>query len=181
MSIDEKTLIKNVKNSKKSSFQKLFFQFHDQLFRFVVYRVQDTDIAKDITQETFLRIWEKRESLQPKKSFFSLLARISTNLCYDHFRYNEVRSRNRDRIPEYGKSHFDNPEEIVQAQAIEKIIRNLVNEKLPQKCRIIFVLSRIEGLSNQEISLKLGLSIRTVENQIYRALKILKKYMQKYL
>ena len=181
MSIDEKTLIRNVKNSKKSSFQKLFFQFHDQLFRFVIYRVQDTDIAKDIIQETFLRIWEKRRSLQPEKSFFSLLARISTNLCYDHFRYTEVRLRNRDRIPEYGKSHFDNPEEVVQAQAIEKIIRKLVNEKLPQKCRIIFILSRIEGLSNQEISLKLGLSIRTVENQIYRALKILKKHMKKYL
>ena len=181
MPIDEKTLIKNVKNSKKSSFQKLFFQFHDQLFRFVVYRVQDTDIAKDITQETFLRIWKKRRSLQPEKSFFSLLARISTNLCYDHFRYTEVRLRNRDRIPKYGKSHFDNPEEVVQAQAIEKIIRKLVNEKLPQKCRLIFILSRIEGLSNQEISLKLGLSIRTVENQIYRALKILKKHMQKYL
>ena len=181
MSIDEKILIRNVKNSKKRSFQKLFYQFHDQLFRFVVYRVQDADIAKDITQETFLRIWEKRESLQPEKSFFSLLARISTNLCYDHFRYTEVRLRNKDRIPVYGKSHFDNPEEVVQAQAIEKIIRKLVNEKLPQRCRIIFILSRIEGLSNQEISLKLGLSIRTVENQIYRALKILKKHMQKYL
>ena len=181
MSIDEKTLIKNVKNSSQSSFQNLFYQFHDQLFRFVVYRVQDADIAKDITQETFLRIWEKRESLQPDKSFFSLLARISTNLCYDHFRYTEVRLRNKDRIPDYGKSHFDNPEEVVQAKAIEEIIRKLVNEKLPQRCRVIFILSRIEGFSNQEISTKLNLSIRTVENQIYRALKILKKHMQKYL
>ena len=84
----------------------------------------------------------KRESLQPKKSF-SLLARISTNLCYDHFRYTEVRLRNKDRIPEYGKSHFDNPEEVVQAQAIEKIIRKLVNENF-LRCRIIFILSRIE-------------------------------------
>ncbi|MFL3007084.1 MAG: RNA polymerase sigma factor [Candidatus Neomarinimicrobiota bacterium] len=181
MSINEKTLIKNVKDSNRISFQKLFYQFHDQLFRFVVYRVQDADIAKDITQETFLRIWEKRESLQPEKSFFSLLARISTNLCYDHFRYTEVRLRNKDRIPEFGKSHFDNPEEVVQAKAIEEIIRKLVNEKLPQRCRVIFILSRIEGFSNQEISTKLSLSIRTVENQIYRALKILKKHMKKYL
>ena len=181
MSIDEKILIKNVKDSNRISFQKLFYQFHDQLFRFVVYRVQDADIAKDITQETFLRIWEKRESLQPEKSFFSLLARISTNLCYDHFRYTEVRLRNKDRIPEFGKSHFDNPEEVVQAKAIEEIIRKLVNEKLPQRCRVIFILSRIEGFSNQEISTKLSLSIRTVENQIYRALKILKKHMKKYL
>ena len=138
-------------------------------------------LLKILPKKHFLEYGKKRESLQPKKSFFSLLARISTNLCYDHFRYTEVRLRNKDRIPEYGKSHFDNPEEVVQAQAIEKIIRKLVNEKLPQRCRIIFILSRIEGLSNQEISLKLGLSIRTVENQIYRALKILKKYMQKYL
>ena len=181
MSIDEKTLIKNVKDSNRISFQNLFYQFHDQLFRFVVYRVQDADIAKDITQETFLRIWEKRGSLQPEKSFFSLLARISTNLCYDHFRYTEVRLRNKDRIPEFGKSHFDNPEEVVQAKAIEEIIRKFVNEKLPQRCRVIFILSRIEGFSNQEISTKLSLSIRTVENQIYRALKILKKHMKKYL
>ena len=181
MSIDEKTLIKNVKDSNRNSFQKLFYQYHDQLFRFVVYRVQDADMAKDITQETFLRIWEKRESLQPEKSFFSLLARISTNLCYDHLRDTEVKLRNKDRIPEYGKSHFDNPEEVVQAKAIEEIIRKLVNEKLPQKCRVIFILSRLEGLSNQEISIKLDLSIRTVENQIYRALKILKKHMKKYL
>ena len=181
MPIDEKTLIKNVKDSNRNSFQKLFYQYHDQLFRFVVYRVQDADMAKDITQETFLRIWEKRESLQPEKSFFSLLARISTNLCYDHFRYTEVRLRNKDRIPDYGKSHFDNPEEVVQAKAIEEIIRKLVNEKLPQRCRVIFILSRLEGLSNQEISIKLDLSIRTVENQIYRALKILKKHMKKYL
>ena len=181
MSIDEKTLINDVKDSNRISFQKLFYQFHDQLFRFVVYRVQDADIAKDITQETFLRIWEKRESLQPEKSFFSLLARISTNLCYDHFRYTEVRLRNKDRIPEFGKSHFDNPEEVVQAKAIEEIIRKLVNEKLPQRCRVIFILSRIEGFSNQEISTNLSLSIRTVENQIYRALKILKKHMKKYL
>ena len=181
MSIDEKTLINDVKDSNRISFQKLFYQFHDQLFRFVVYRVQDADIAKDITQETFLRIWEKRESLQPEKSFFSLLARISTNLCYDHFRFTEVRLRNKDRIPKFGKSHFDNPEEVVQAKAIEEIIRKLVNEKLPQRCRVIFILSRIEGFSNQEISTNLSLSIRTVENQIYRALKILKKHMKKYL
>ena len=178
---EEKILIANVKDSNSSSFKKLFHQFHDQLFRFVVYRVQDADIAKDITQETFLRIWKKRQSLKPEKSFFSLLARISTNLCHDHFRYNEVRIRNKDHIPNFGKSHFDNPEEVTQAKEIEQIIRKLVNSKLPEKCRIIFILSRIEGLSNKEISFKLGLSIRTVENQIYRALKILRKHLINYL
>ena len=181
MRSEEKLLLKKVRNSDKVAFQKLFNEFHDQLFRFVAYRTQDGEIAKDITQETFLRIWKKRKSLQPEKSFFSLLARISTNLCYDHFRYAEVRIRNKDQIPEFGKSHYDNPEELAQAEAIEEIIRKLVHKNLPHKCRMIFIMSRIDGLSNQEISQKLGLSIRTVENQTYRALKILRKQLEKYL
>ena len=178
---EEKLLLDKVQNSDKFAFQKLFHEFHDQLFRFVAYRVQDGEVAKDITQETYLRVWKKRESLQPKKSFFSLLARISTNLCYDHFRHTQVRIRNRDKIPEFGKSHYDNPEELAQAKAIEEIIKKLVNEKLPHKCKVIFIMSRINDLSNQEISQKLDLSLRTVENQIYRALKILRKYLEKYL
>ena len=181
MSDEEKILIENVRDSNRISFKTLFNRYHDQLFRFVVYKVQDADTAKDITQETFLRVWKKRKSLQPEKSFFSLIARISTNLCHDHFRHSEVRIRNKDRIPNLSKSHLDNPEEVVQAKEIEKIIRNLVHYKLPEKCKVIFILSRVEGLSNQEISIRLDLSIRTVENQIYRALKILKKHLIKYL
>ena len=57
-----------------------------------------------------------------------MLARISTNLCYDHFRYAEVRIRNKDQIPEFGKSHYDNPEELAQAEAIEEIIRKFESE-----------------------------------------------------
>tara|TARA_B100000427_G_C15509398_1_gene595457 strand:- start:171 stop:716 length:546 start_codon:yes stop_codon:yes gene_type:complete len=177
----EKSLLEKVQISDKLAFQKLFNTFHDQLFHFIAYRVQDGEIAKDIAQETFFRVWKNRKSLQPEKSFFSLLARISTNLCYDHFRHTEVRIRHKNQIPEFGKSHYDNPEELAQLKAIEEIIRKLVHEKLPQKCKIIFIMSRIEGLSNHEISKKLNLSLRTVENQIYRSLKILRKHLEKYL
>ena len=99
-----KILIANVKDSNSSSFKKLFHQFHDQLFRFVVYRVQDADIAKDITQETFKNMEEKTITTA-REIIFSLLARISTNLCHDHFRYNEVRIRNKDHIPDF-ESHI---------------------------------------------------------------------------
>ncbi len=181
MQEQENLLLEKVKKSDKTAFHKLFIKFHDTLFRFVVYRVHDGDLAKDITQETFFRIWENRKSLIPNKSFFSLIARISTNLTYDHFRHMEVRKRNEDRIPQFGKSHFDNPEAINHANMLEEEIQRLVNKKLPERCRIIFILSRIEGFSNPEIAKKLNLSIRTVENQIYRALKVLKKHLGNYL
>ena len=117
----------------------------------------------------------------PQKSFFSLIARISSNLCYNHFRHSAVHKRHEDQIPEYGKSHFDDPEKMNQAKMLEEEIQRIVNEKLPDKCKSIFILSRIEGRTNQEIAEMLKLSIRTVENQIYRALKILKKNLGNFL
>ena len=64
---------------------------------------------------------------------------------------------------------------------LQEEIQRVVNEKLPDKCRTIFILSRIENRSNPEIAEILNLSTRTVENQIYRALKILKKNLKNYL
>ena len=69
---------------------------------------------------------------------------------------------------------------MAQLKHLEKIIQKLVNDKIPQKCREVFILSRVEGLSNRAIAKQLKLSLRTVENQIYRALKILKKELEKY-
>ena len=122
----EQDLLKKVKNSDKDAFHQLFSNFYDTLFRFVVYKVKDSDLAEDISQETFLRVWKKRTSLVSQKSFFSLIARISTNLCYDHFRHSAVRKRHEDQIPEYGKSHFDDPEKMNQAKILEEEIQRIV-------------------------------------------------------
>jgi len=181
MGSKEQSLLKRVRASDSFAFKELFYDFHDPLFRFTVYRVHDEDIAEDITQETFIRVWKNRKRLQPTKSFFSLIARISSNLCYDHFRHMKVRQRYKDSVPQYGDSHFDNPETSIQADVLQAEIQRIVNAKLPEKCRIIFILSRINGMANPEIATELDLSIRTVENQIYRALKILKKNLKNYL
>ncbi|MBH10421.1 MAG: hypothetical protein CMG74_08765 [Candidatus Marinimicrobia bacterium] len=177
----EQHILEKVKDGDKSAFQKLFYNYHESLFRFVAYRMKDTDLADDITQETFLRVWKTRESLKPKKSFFSLISRISSNLCNDHFRHLEVRQRHQESVSDYVSSESPDPEMINQGQALKEEIQRIVTEKLPERCRNIFILSRIDKKSNPEISEILNLSIRTVENQIYRAIKILKKNLINYL
>ena len=174
-------LLKDLKSSNKQAFKTLFFNYHDTLFRFVCYRISDTDIADDITQETFLRVWNNRFSIEPKKSFFSYIARISTNLCLDYFRHLKVRKKHQDLIPKYGESHYDNPETDTNLKILKQKIQKIANEKLPEKCRLIFILSRIENKTNTEIANLLNLSKRTVENQIYRALKILKVNLKEFL
>ena len=126
---DKKLLIK-VKNSDTLAFKKLFSDYHDSLFRFVIYKTRDSDLAEDITQETFLRVWKSREKIIPEKSFFSLIARISTNLCYDHFRHLEVRNRHKDQIPDFAKSHYDNPESMTDLEDLQEKIQKLVNNTM---------------------------------------------------
>ncbi len=174
-------LLTDVKNSDKNALQQLFNQYHDTLYHFIVYRVHDDDLAQDIVQDTFLRVWNNREKLDPSKSFFSLIAKIGTNLCYDHFRHQEVRIRHKDTIPKPEQSHYDDPQGSHELNELQDEINRVVNEHLPEKCRDIFILSRIEGLANQDIANILNLSRRTVENQLYRALKILKKNLKNYL
>jgi|TARA_B100001105_G_scaffold253092_1_gene245967 RNA polymerase sigma-70 factor (ECF subfamily) len=181
MSDGELTLLQNVKNSDKAAFKQLFHQYYPTLFRFVVFRVHDKDLAEDIVQDTFLRVWNNRVTLDPKKSFFSYIAKISTNLCYDHFRYQEVRFRHKDTVPKPEQSHYDDPQKSQELNELQDEINRIVNEHLPEKCREIFILSRMEGLVNKDIAAILDLSKRTVENQLYRALKILKKHLQDYL
>ena len=173
-------LLTELKKSNEKALKKLFFNYHDNLFRFVCYRVSDPDLAEDITQETFLRVWNNRQLIDPKKSFFSYIARISTNLCLDHFRHMKVRKKHKDSIPKFSESHFYNPETETNLDVLKEKIQKIVNEKLPEKCREIFILSRIENKTNTEISIILKLSKRTVENQIYRALKVLKLNLKDY-
>lgn len=181
MSTDEKQLLKKVIKADQIAFRQLFNLYFDTLYRFVIYRVKDDNLAQDIVQETFLRVWNNRNQLDPEKSFFSLIAKIGANLCNDHFRHQEVRTRHKELIPKPEPSRFDDPQGSLEYMELREAINRAVYERLPDKCRDIFVLSRMEELGNQEIADILNLSRRTVENQLYRALKILKKHLKNYL
>ena len=175
---NEYQLLSELVDSNEKSFKKLFMNYHDTLFRFIYFKVNETDIAEDIIQETFIRVWNNRNKINPSKSFFSYIARISNNLCIDYFRHQKVKSKNQQNIIDYGNSHFYNPETKTDFEILRSRIREIANRELPEKCREIFFLSRIENKKNSEIAQMLGLSKRTVENQLYRALKIIKEILK---
>ena len=181
MEIAEQELLEGVKNSDKSAFKEIYYKHQPILFRYVVYRVRNREVAEDITQETFVRIWNNRSRLDPSKSFFSLIAKVSNNLCYDHFRHQKVKIQHQGKLPETYKKNKKNPETEHELSELKEAIWNAVNEHLPDKCREIFLLSRNEKKTNQEIAELLNLSKRTVENQLYRALKILRKILKNYM
>ncbi len=181
MSTREQDLLARVKTSDMSAFELLFHTYQPILFRHLWYKSQDADLAQEIVQETFIRVWEHRASLKPKRSFFAYLVTISMNALRDHWKRENVRMRYQDEVPRPSLSVHDNPENSLRLKLLEEKIIETVNESLPDRCRTVFILSRVEGKTIGEIAGLLHISRKTVKNQLYHALKILRKRLSGFL
>ena len=181
MNQSEEQLIERVKQGDEAAFGVLFEKYQPMLYRAVYYRARNESLARDVVQETFLKVWINRQKLVPKLAFYAYLSKLSKNLVLDHYKREEVRTRHKDHVAFLEERPNRDPEQDLQHDAFQKKIRDVVDTKLPEKCRVIFLLSRVEGLSNQEIADTLSVTKKTVENQLYRALKILRKKCEEYL
>jgi len=168
-------ILELVKDSDMRAFRMLFDRYQPVLFRHVLFQTGHTDLSHDIVQETFVRIWEHRHSLQPHLNFLAYILRISRNLIYDAVKHQKVRERLEIYLPSSALSEYDDPAEALQLTLLQEKIAAIINNDLPPRCREIILLSRFEGKTHQEIADTLKLSVRTVENQISYALKILRK------
>jgi RNA polymerase sigma-70 factor, ECF subfamily len=168
-------LLELVKNSDMGAFRSLFEQYQPILFRHVLYQTGEEESAHDIVQETFIRVWEHRKSIRPKLSFYAYLARISRNLVYDRAKHLKIRERSRAFAPNIELSEKDDPGEALNLNILQERLASVINNDLPERCREIFLLSRFDGKTHKEIACILNLSVRTIENQIAHALKVLRR------
>jgi RNA polymerase sigma-70 factor (ECF subfamily) len=170
--------IGRLRESDEEAFRHLFERYQPILFRQTLFQVRDPDAAHDVVQETFVRIWDHRASLRVGESFLAYALRISRNIVRDVARHQAMRARLAPQIPPPALSETDDPAEALQLTLLEERVGTIINEKLAERCRTIFLLSRVEGKSHREIAAMLNLSVKTVENQIGHALKILKKHIE---
>ena len=176
----DEQLLERTLASDEEAFRLLFEKYQPILFRAVLHRLRDVDTAHDIVQETFLRVWQHRTTLKPGLPFLPYIFRISNNLVLDHAKHKEVRRRLEADIPVPSSAAGDDPEDSLRVSMLEEKLSEVVWTKLPARCREVFLLSRLEEMSNSEISERLGISVKTVENQITRALKTLRRYLRRY-
>ena len=156
----------------------LFEQYFNTLCLRAIRVVKQKEIAEDLVQELFLEIWNKRDTINIKSSFRSYLSRSIVNRSLNWIRANKQIFEDAE-TGLYNKSDDFNIAEELQKQELEKYIHSCIDE-LPEKCRLVFILSRFEELSYKEISAKLEISVKTVENQISKALKLLRIRMETY-
>ncbi|MFT3993772.1 MAG: RNA polymerase sigma-70 factor [Dysgonomonas sp.] len=165
------------------SFEKLFYNLQPRLYAYCRKYVDDTELAKDIVQECFGNLWDNYDNISSSKEYY--LFRSVHNQCISHFRNRKVHYRYEDEIKAALKEIEISPEisyplAELYMKEVEDMLEQSINN-LPEKCKQIFIMSRYHGMKNKEIADALNISSRTVEAQIYNALKILKSDLRDYL
>jgi RNA polymerase sigma-70 factor, ECF subfamily len=183
----ENDLLPQIRQGSIGAFEKLYFDMQPRLFAFSRKFIDDSESARDIVQEIFFEFWENRQTTIIKTSVNAYLFRTLHNKCMNYIRDMKVHEKYTNyidiKLKEAELVFFDHDQESYKSiffKEIQDIFQTSV-DSLPESCREVFQLSRVEGLSCKEIANKLNISVRTVENQIYKALKILKVNLKDYL
>ena len=168
--------LSRLKADDRKALQKLFHQHYNMVCQAVYRMVPDRAQAEDIGQEVFIKLWEKRHQLNIQSSIGAYLRRMAVNEGISYLR-KQKRYESEELNPSIHGGKDNSLETVMAGKELQQRIHQAVGS-LPPKCRMVFQLSRQEELSYREIADKLGISIKTVENQMGKALKTLRQLLK---
>lgn len=158
------------------AFNMLFISYHSLVKRFLLGFIKEEDEVSDIVQDIFVKIWTCRKSVALVDSFKAYLFKMARNELYNYFKSNLIRDTHLEQYQRQAILVDDLLEEQIQADELELLL-DIVIDNMPPQRKLIFKMSRKEGLSNEEISNRLTINKRTVENHITQALADLRKVL----
>jgi RNA polymerase sigma-70 factor (ECF subfamily) len=169
---DDVFLLRLIRGNDRQAFKYLFDCFFVPLCRFVLTFVNARPVAEDIVMEVFAAVWEKRNELDINVSWKAYLFQSARNRALNYIRDNER------FVPVSDWSFYDRTEtdESLELKELEHLIREAVCS-LPDRCGEVFRKSRFEHHTNREIAAELNISVKYVEAQITKALKLIRKYL----
>ncbi|WP_313265418.1 RNA polymerase sigma-70 factor [Sphingobacterium sp.] len=170
---EKERLIALIQGDKKAF--ELFYGFYrPQLYGYVFKLVRSHEVSQEIFQDIFIRLWKQREQIDPEQSIRSYLYTIAQNLVYDY--YKKVAS-DRNKLETfklyYATASENNIEELLAFKEVREHLDTIL-AIIPEKCRQVYVLCKLEGRSYQEVANLLNISISTVNNHIVKASSIIK-------
>ncbi len=171
---DDAHLVRRLHKNDIFAFNELYQKYSAKAYNFISKHLDTEEDVKDLLQELFITIWKKRKDINEELSFNSYLFTITLNLIRKHFR-KKIKDRNIiKKWIETPELYSSDPAYIAEFNDLENISIKIINE-LPPKRKQVFELSRKEGLSNDEIAVKLNINKKTVENHLNLALKYFRK------
>jgi len=175
----DQQLVKSLRKGDVFAYNELFHKYSQKVYNFSIKHLENEEDVKDLVQEIFMKIWDKRNEINEKKSFNGFLFTITLNSIRDYFRRKVKNRKLIDKWLEETEPYSDSTVLSIEFKSLEKVVGTLV-EQLPPKRRMVFRLSRNEGLSNDEIAEQMNIQKKTVENHLNLALRYLRERLQEH-
>ena len=174
MKISDQDLMLRIKKEEKGAFRELFERYTPRIYKFALSYLKNKNDAEELVQIVFLKIWKKRNSIDTSQNIKAYIFTITVNSIYDFIRRKKIEYSFQNRSRQIQTYTENNTWNTIVYSEMQQNLSNFIN-KLPQQQQRIFHLSKMEGFTNDEIAIKTGLSKRTVENHLYRAVSFLKQ------
>ncbi|PTR00025.1 RNA polymerase sigma-70 factor (ECF subfamily) [Mucilaginibacter yixingensis] len=179
--LSENILVDLLRDDKLGAFKELYKRHWKKLYNAAWKRLRNKELCEEIVQELFTNLWVKRHSLPLINGVSSYLYSSVIHLVIDHYRKELVREKYREAfIAVHGHETDNSTEETILLKDLTDTIEQEISQ-LPDKCRSVYELSRKQHKTNKEIALYLGISEKTVENHLTKALKRLQLGLSHYL
>jgi RNA polymerase sigma-70 factor (ECF subfamily) len=167
-------IIRRIRQGDKQEFEKLFRSSYVSLVRYAKTILRDHDTAEEIVQELFFRLWQDRQNLTIESSLNGYLYRSVHNRALHYIEHQQVVSRHAGEMTARAEVVSEPVTEAIYYSELQARVARVL-ERLPERCRMIFRMSRFEGLKYNEIANKLTVSLKTVEADMGKALREFKK------
>jgi RNA polymerase sigma-70 factor, ECF subfamily len=171
-------LFNEIKGGNKKVFEQLFKAYYAPLCLFSKQFLKDHDECEEVVQNLFLKIWEKRESIEIVTSVRSYLFGSVRNSCLNWLKHRKIQQEYQKVVERYEATEDTYGSYFLEVGLLEKIEKAI--SSLPERRREIFLLNREKGMKYREIAESLGLSVKTIETQMGQALKTLREALALY-
>ncbi len=166
-----------MKSNRKELFETKFKEYYPRLCSIAYGYVPDAETCEDVVQEAFISVWEKGKDALPDNEFYAYLVRCVRNGCISYLRKNKKELvLSLDDVNPPQMEHWNESQEQEQPQTHPEDLLNEIMKILPERCREIFLMSKLHTMKYREIACKLNISEKTVENQMGKAIRLLRQY-----
>jgi RNA polymerase sigma-70 factor (ECF subfamily) len=163
----------------KEAFRFFFEKYYPDLCNLVNIYLQDPLMSEEIVQDIFVYFWEKKDKIHIESSVKSYLLHASKNKSLNYIRNGRTRLAIHHKLADLNEISVEMPDRIMDGNQLREIINKAI-DSLPERCREVYILGKEKNLSYKEISEELGISVKTVEVQMGKALKRLREQLKPY-
>lgn len=179
MQISNHDYLAEIANGDQEAFCKLFHTFKNKIYAFSFSFTHSTEIAEEITQDVFIKVWTNRESLTEVENIDAWLSTITRNLCFNYLKRTALEKKAKDALKYQQTLSVENVEEYLSYKERQTEVAEALDQLSPQQ-RLVFMLNRYKGLKNEEIAQRLNLSPNTVKTHMVSALRKIRSFLESH-